>query len=177
MKSHRTNRKQQEGSSARKVFRGGRNDLSYVNPSYSIPSTSAGSNLLIPTGQVARPFLQIVGGFKSKTRRRQRGAGLPFPIASRNLSRHEPLYPAIHARLIGGANRTRALNRNKNSTKNKLNRNNRTNKTYKGGFSPAIMGPLIDNFHYVAPAVGLVAYRYYDQIKKTLAKRNRTHRK
>lgn len=149
-----------EGSPPRKIFRGGRNDLSYVNPSYSIPSTSSGNNILVPTGNIVRPSIPIVGGARSKTKRRQRGAGLPFPIASRNLSRHEPLYPAIHARLIGGANRT-----------------HRKHKSYKGGFSPAIMGPLIDNFHYIAPAVGLVAYRYYDQIKNRSRKHRRTHRK
>jgi hypothetical protein len=153
-----------------KNLRGGRNDLSYVNPNYSIPSTSAGNNILVPIGNIVRPSLSIIGGSKTKTRR-QRGAGLPFPIASRNISRNEPLYPAIHARLIGGANRTHRQSRNKHS------RINKSNRTHRGGFSPAIMGPLIDNFHYIAPAVGLVAYRYYDQIKGKLTKRRRTHRK
>jgi hypothetical protein len=35
------------------------------------------------------------------------------------------------------------------------------------------MGPLIDNFGYIAPVVGLVAYRYMDQIKS----RKKTHKK
>ena len=170
MKSRKSNRKQ----------KGGRNDLSYVLPSYSMPSTSAGNNTLVPTGQIVRPSIQIVGGSKSK--RRQRGGhgcgGLPFPIASRNISRNEPLYPAIHARLIGGANRTYRADKTHRIYKKQNNRlTSSTSRKYKGGFSPAIMGPLIDNFHYIAPAVGLVAYRYYDQIKGKFTKGGRKHRR
>jgi hypothetical protein len=90
-----------------------------------------------------------------------KGGGLPAPIASRNISRYEPLYPAIHARLIGGSKKTRKIHKKKQ----------------KGGFSPAIMGPLIDNFHYIAPAVGLVAYRYMNQIKSGKKSYKKTNRK
>lgn len=140
--------------------RGGRNDLSYVVPNYSIPSTSSGNNLLVPTGTIVRPSMSVIGG--ARTKRRQRGGcgcGLPAPIAARDISRNEPLYPAIHARLIGGR-RTRKVN-----------------KKHRGGFSPAVMGPLIDNFHYIAPAVGLVAYRYWNQIKDKKHKSKRGHRR
>jgi hypothetical protein len=96
---------------------------------------------------------------KARTRKLQRGAGcLPMPIASRNIARNEPLYPAIHARfanMIGGR-RTRKL---------------------RGGFSPSIMGPLIDSFHYIAPAVGLVAYKFLNEKRSKSKKGRRSHRR
>ncbi len=98
--------------------------------------------------QLSNPSVSLKGG---KTKRKHRGGSLPFPIAARDLSRHEPLYPAIHARLIGGAKKTRKIHRKK----------------HRGGFSPAIIGPLIDNFHYIAPVIGLAAYKYHDMIKSS----------
>jgi hypothetical protein len=150
--------------------RGGsfRGPLSYVDSTYIQPSSGQGSNMLITNGQTIRPsMLAMSGGCGC--------GGLPAPIAARNISRNEPLYPAIHSRLIGGTRRR------SNNRKNKQNGGcgcSGTNplsliggsRIQKAGFSPAIIGPLVDNFHYIAPAVGLVAYRYYDQIKSRKAK-------
>jgi hypothetical protein len=127
-----------------KKHRRSKNNLSYIN-------------------HIARSSIPIVG--KKKSKFKHLGGGFSFPIATRNLSRHEPLYPAIHARLIGGANVTYKKYKTKY---------NKVNKTYKGGFNPAIMGPLIDNFHYIAPVLGLAAYRYYDEIKN---KKRKTYKK
>jgi hypothetical protein len=157
--------------------RGGafRAPLSYVDPVYSQPSSGAGSNALVASGQIIRPSMSVMNGG---------GCGLPAPIAARNISRNEPLYPAIHSRLIGGSKRKFGTRKYKRGGgcgcgapplpliggKH----------TQKAGFSPAIIGPLIDNFHYIAPAVGLVAYRYYDQIKSRKTKRKhktRAHKK
>jgi hypothetical protein len=155
--------------------RGGafRAPLSYVDTSYSQPSSGAGSDMLGASGQIVRPSMSVMTGGCGC-------GGMPAPIAARNIARNEPLYPAIHSRLIGGSKR-------KSKTRKHMQRGGcgcsgnpiaqlvGGKHTQKAGFSPAIIGPLVDNFHYIAPAVGLVAYRYYDQIKSK--KRSRKHNK
>jgi hypothetical protein len=77
----------------KKSQKGGNNHPSYIIPDYTFNSASAGRNILVASNQIVRPS---IGGGKRRTKKLSGGA-LPFPIASRNISRNEPLYPAIHA--------------------------------------------------------------------------------
>jgi hypothetical protein len=161
-----TNKRKLRGASVRRAsLRGGsvRGPFSYVDPAYSEPSAGAGGNVLVSSGQIVRPELAALRGGGAGC-----GCGLPAPIAARDMARHEPLYPAIHARLIGGKRRKtrRALKKARKAFTKK--------QALRGGFTPAIMGPVIDNFGYVAPAVALSAYRYYKQL--TSRKSNRRSR-
>jgi hypothetical protein len=149
--------------------------LQYVNENAPIVSAAAGSNILYAGNNIVRPGIPLSGGYSDIQMSgggcgcagAGAGAGMPAPIASRNISRNEPLYTAMHARLIGGTRKQSNRKRLSKQTGRRRQRGGDCGCTLQqqGGFTPAIMGPVIDNFGYVAPAIGLVAYRYWDQIK------------
>jgi hypothetical protein len=159
--------------------------IQYVNENAAIMNASAGSNLLHAGNNVVRPGIplmrqnsQMSGGYGNIKRLSSMAGGgcgcggMPAPIASRNISRNEPLYTAMHARLIGGRRHKNKTHRRHRQSRHRQSRHNKQRGgdcgcmlQQQGGFTPAIMGPVIDNFGYVAPAIGLVAYRYWDQIK------------
>ena len=135
--------------------------LSYVNESYHQPSSTSTQNLSMSSGTIIRPGLDMRGG----------GCGCSSLPASRN-----------NITLFGGNRKTRKTVKGRygssaagSSAAGSSAAGSSARLT--GGFSPAIMGPVIDNFKYVAPMVTLAAYRFYTQKTKKRSTKKRSTKK
>jgi hypothetical protein len=126
--------------------------INYVNPQAFVQGAGANPINMSYNGMVARPALNMIGGSCGCMQQQMGGRR-----ASRKQNGGGCGCGGLSPRfLTGGA---------------------RTLKKHRGGFSPAIMGPVIDNFKFVAPAVALATYRYYNQSIKHKKSRRKTQRR
>ena len=127
--------------------------LPYLDPTYSSPNASAGSNLLQQNGLILRPALNIKGG----SSRHRGGGSVQQPLAYLDPSYSSPNAPAGPNRLVQNDLILRpALNvKVGGSTRRK-----------RGGFIPSVMKGVVNSAMIVGPLAGFAAKRMIYDTKK-----------